>query len=549
MICAVGASRAEVAGHCPFNALRFGFGFTAPGKWPAMRAAIEKNRAAFDEVWFSTGISYPPLEWHRLHSGRCAAAVADLRRLGVVPSIEIQTIIGHGDDLLASGDCSGQTWGTWTGCDGTAAKHAACSRDPRLAAYFVRVAEIYAEWRPGSMWIDDDVTLRNRAPMNPARALDGCFCDRCVSAFSAAEGKRWTRAELEKALRSDKQVAGRWWDFQAGSLAELAGGIVRAAHAVSPETRFGYQFGGTWAKQIVEAIHAAGGSPVRLRPGAGAYWDTNPFDQLEKAYYLQVLVRKYGEIGCAGEVCPEIETCPRTFSCRTPQGVILEAFENLALGMDFLSMFIADTRGGEDVAYYADRLFPRLAEANGFLKAYRDASEGASPCGFTVPGGIPPPLVACRGIPVAAGKCISLGELPDVGSIPVRTAGSGWVKGKGLHTRIMQIAAGPALISFAEKCDEASGGRTPVMFGGPVMAWVMPRVAPDGALKTVAVVNASIDRQEPVAVKLRGAGGARIFWRTPEGSRELRVAGCASAVEVELPRIGAWQCGFIEVRH
>ena len=159
------ATASSPSSGAPFCALRFGYRYAQPDKWPEMRAALEKNRAAFDEVWFSTGVNFPSLAWHEEHARQCAAAADDLRKLGIVPSIEIQTIIGHSDGILASGDCSGQAWGTWVGADGSAAKRVSCPHDPRLAAYFARVGELHAAWRPGSMWIDDDVTLRNRAPI------------------------------------------------------------------------------------------------------------------------------------------------------------------------------------------------------------------------------------------------------------------------------------------------------------------------------------------------------------------------------------------------
>ena len=75
-----------------------------------------------------------------------------------MPSIEIQTIIGHTDAILASGDCSGQEWGTMVSADGLAAQRLSCPRDPRLIEYFSHVAELHAVWKPGSVWVDDDMS-------------------------------------------------------------------------------------------------------------------------------------------------------------------------------------------------------------------------------------------------------------------------------------------------------------------------------------------------------------------------------------------------------
>ena len=173
------------ADDAPFCALRFGFRYTQPDRWTEMRAALEKNRAAFDEVWFSTGVSFPPLAWHEEHARQCAVAADDLRKLGIVPSIEIQTIIGHTDGILETGDCSGQDWGTMVSADGLAARRLSCPRDPKLIAYFTRVAELHAVWKPGTVWVDDDLSYRNRAPvLKPENNLPGCFRDRCLAGFA-----------------------------------------------------------------------------------------------------------------------------------------------------------------------------------------------------------------------------------------------------------------------------------------------------------------------------------------------------------------------------
>ena len=383
----------------PFAALRFGYRYTNPDKWPAMRKALEKNAGAFDEIWFSTGVSFPPLSWHEEHARQCAEAAADLRRMGVVPSIEIQTVIGHTDDILETGDCSGQDWGTMVSAEGLAARRLSCPRDPKLIAYFTRVAELHAACKPGSVWVDDDMSYRNRAPLrNPKNNLPGCFCDRCLAGFSAAEGRRWERDELARQIRADESVRRRWDDYSCADFAGVTRAIAAAVHRVSPETVMCYQYGGELRPAIPKGLFDGCELPVRLRPGAGAYWDTDPHLQLGKAYTLQRMLLGVRKEPWVGPCCPEIETCPRTFACRTPQGIILEAFENLALGMDFVSMFAADARTDESTDFYADRLFPRLQAAHSFLKGYRDANVGTRPCGFSVPNDAPAALVACRGL-------------------------------------------------------------------------------------------------------------------------------------------------------
>ncbi len=538
-------------GEVPFSALRFGFRCTQPDKWPSMRRALEQNSHAFDEVWFSTGVSFPKLDWHEEHARQCAAAAADLRRMGIVPSIEIQTIIGHSDSILAAGDTSGQDWGAMVSCEGRAARHLGCPRDPKLRTYFVRVAELHAAWQPGSMWVDDDLSYRNRAPISHwSKALAGCFCDKCLAGFVRREGRAWTREELAAAIRADVAVRARWDAYSLEGYADLTRAIAAAVHHLSPKTVFGYQYGGGLQSAIPKGLYTGSGLPVRLRPGSGAYWDTDPYEQIAKAYEMQAMVRGIRGADWLEAICPEIETCPRTFASRTPQGIILEAFENLALGMDFLSMFIADLRTDETAAFYGDTLFARLAAAHDFLKGYARANRGTKPVGFSVAGDQPAKLVACRGVPIAPADGISLGKLPDPMTIPVRSAGSDWMSASfAPETRVMQIVSSTGLMNYYQQCDAASGGKLPIRFAQPVRAFVVPRVHPDGTFATVGIINASIDRQDPVGVRLRGVpeGHTVAYWYTPEAGRvPLALVRQGNETCLLLPRLGAWECGYLQ---
>ena len=538
----------------PFSALRFGPSYTDPDRWPEMRYALEKNKGVFDEIWFSTGVSFPPLAWHEEQARRCARAAEDLRKMGVVPSIEIQTIIGHTDDILETGDCSGQDWGTMVSAEGLAARRISCPRDPKLVAYFTRVAELHAAWKPGSVWIDDDMSYRNRAPLkDPKNNLAGCFCDRCIAGFEKADGRSWKRDELARQIRSDAALRARWDEYSCAGYGELTRAIAAAIRKASPETVMGYQWGGKLYPAIPKGLFDGSGKRVRLRPVEGAYWDTDAYRQLHKAYSLQHMLDGVRGEAWAGDCCPEIETCPRTFACRTPNGIILEAFENLALGMDFISMFAADARTDETADFYADHLFPRLNAANPFLKGYRAANEGTKPCGFSVPNDIPAQLIPCRGVPVVPSGGLSLGKMPDVATIPIRMSGSGNVDktSPAYQTRVMQLASSKGLLDYYSLCDRETGNKMPVLFKYPVMSFVMPRVKDDGTLVTLAIVNTSIDRQDPVEVELRGVrdGISKAVWCAPESAPvEIPLEREGGCVRLTLPRLGAWSCGYLDAR-
>ena len=96
--------------------------------WNATREMIAANSGCCDEVWFSTGIGVPSLAVHAERAARMVRAAAELRRLGVVPSLQFQATIGHGDAISLTEDCSAKTWTGWTGSTGVEAKACNCPR-------------------------------------------------------------------------------------------------------------------------------------------------------------------------------------------------------------------------------------------------------------------------------------------------------------------------------------------------------------------------------------------------------------------------------------
>lgn len=67
--------------------------------WKANFKAIMENPGCCDEIWFSTGIGAPPLEWHRARAEVIAEAARDAKSAGIVPSLQFQATIGHRDSF------------------------------------------------------------------------------------------------------------------------------------------------------------------------------------------------------------------------------------------------------------------------------------------------------------------------------------------------------------------------------------------------------------------------------------------------------------------
>ena len=375
----------------PFSAIRLRKPQTdSPAVWKATLAQFAKNRAAVDEVWFSTGISFPGMAEHRANAKRLAAASDDLRKLGILPALQIQATIGHGDAVTRYADNSGIRWQTYVASDGAVAESLNCPRAPGFLDYMREMSRIYAaDMRPYSVWIDDDIRIvGHHAGDNQANSGWGCHCEHCLSLFAEKEGRSRSRTELVEALKADAALEARWRAFAFEGEASLVRAIGDAVHAASPETRMCQQQPGACFPEhraLYEAHHAATGLPVGMRPGAGSYYDHDARAQLDKAYYLALQMDTIGALPFIDRVCPEIESCPRSFACRTGRGVLLEALECLSQGMNSISALVIDA-GFETPEWYGDEILAPLARNAVKLQCYVALNEGAARCGYGVSG-------------------------------------------------------------------------------------------------------------------------------------------------------------------
>ena len=401
----------------PFSAIRLRKPHTDREEvWNGLREQFAKHRAGVDEVWFSTGISFPKMEEHRAAAQRLAKAADDLRKIGILPSLQIQATIGHGDSFLRYADNSGMTWQGFTSANGSVAKGCNCFRAPGFLAYMKEMATLYAAaMRPYSAWIDDDIRIVNHG--GPGW---GCHCEYCLGKFAEKEGKKRTRKQLVEEMKTDAALAARWRAFAFEGEAELVRVIAEAVHAASPETRMCQQQPGRCFPEhrlLYEAHHAATGLPVGMRPGAGAYFDSDPRDQIEKAYTLALQIDTIGPLPFIDRICPEIESCPRSFACRTGQGVLLEALEALSQGMNSISALVMDA-GFETPEWYGDEILAPLARNAAMMKRYVALNEGAVRCGYGFAGD-PPVQLLTGSLPL---KPLLRGARSDLARIVTTTA-------------------------------------------------------------------------------------------------------------------------------
>ena len=540
-VCAAMCTAAADSTELPLMMVRLRGAHTADdAQWAKTFRALSDNRAACDEVWFSTGIGFPKLEWHEAHVKRLVRYAEQLRGVGIVPSLQFQATLGHSDDITVIEGAKGKTWGGFTGRGGEECRFCNCPRQTAFVAYVREMARLYASFRPGSVWIDDDLRVAGHSPGSPwNRVKDGwigCWCKTCIAAFNAETGCGWTRESLDATMGTDSALFDKWEKFSFAGIAAVARVIAEEMHRVSPETRLAYQhcaYRNDSQLSVYRALHEATGLPVGARPGGGAYSDYNPNDQMLKAFNAARQRRCLGDSAWIAAWCPEVETYPRAFASRTVQGLLNEAFVNLAYGMNCVSLFIMDTRYETD-EWYSDHLLAPLAAERPFLAGFLRHNAGAHPAGLSDATTATYEAVyrfALAGIPVLPGPGKSYGEIRDA----------------DLEFSISQMSSS-AILGLRRRIDERSGGRLPVVVETPSVGLVVPWVMPDGALRSVAFVNARIDVQKPLRVRLRGVpvGVKSATWRALRRQPvDVSIERRGADAEATIPDIAPWSCGWL----
>lgn len=365
----------------PIMMMRLRAGHEKPEVWNALFPELIANKACCDEVWFSTGIGFPPLDVHRENSRLMGEHAEALRREGFIPGLQIQTTIGHSDRIIASAGADGKTWGSYVGVNGEECRFVNCPRQKGFLEYMGEMARIYAQWHPGSVWLDDDLRLFNH---HPAMEPCGCYCKDCLALFAREEGTLYTREELISAYSKDPELYRRWEKFCAESLRAICRVIVENFKETSPGTTFALQHCRSLSRLTVfEALKEYSLKRVGSRPGGGAYSDHHPYNILTKGIDISLQIADQQGYETLSQIAPEIESCPRTFTCKTSHGHRLESLFYLAMGCDSLSYFIMDPRLETPEWYGRELLAPLAAEAACYREYIRH-NEGTFPAGIGI---------------------------------------------------------------------------------------------------------------------------------------------------------------------
>lgn len=513
-------------------------------EWKETATAFANNRGCCDEVWFSTGESFPSVAWHRQHADCIREAAADMRKLGIGVSMQFEMTIGHGDDFPTEEEKKvfDKSWTGWTGPDGTECHYCNCPRQPGFLRRLEEISELYAVIHPSVVWIDDDLRIDRHNPVS-GKDGPGCWCAKCVSGFSAEEGRPWTRETLHAEWEKNNLIRERWEDFSVRSVAEVALTIARAFRKVSPETRMGLQTGGDRKRLsniVLRRLEKELGDKVCLRLGGDAYYDVSPYEQIAKSRELAADRQRFELEDVVDNWCTEIESYPRAYGSRSARSIALEAFSALGWGFDTVSVFVMDRRSETD-AFYSKYLLRPLISVTRFLNDYCRENVGTLPAGFICPMDAHDIRVLI-GLPLLPGIGWNWGEISaEREALP----GLGAVWGDFRSNLIPDFRGTPS--AKLQVVRDRLSGSAPLKVVSPFVGLVFPRVKDDGALKTIGLIGARLDDQQDIVIEIE-TGSENVVWRELDAvpvSLEVKVVD--GRRRITIPRIGAWNAGYLKL--
>ena len=501
--------------------------------WKSNFRVISDNPGCCDEVWFSTGTGAPSLDWHRARAEVLAEAVKDVKVAGIVPSLQFQATIGHGDSFGTAEMFTMKTWRGWTDWKGVEDRYCSCPRQSAFLTYLRDVSAIYARLGFSALWIDDDLRIGHHKPADSYGRRIGCFCETCIAAFNAEIGGKWTRETLAKTIAVDDGICAQWRGFSIRSLVLVARAVAEVFHAISPDTMMALQHASgpesdDQIGEVLKALHAVTGKPVGCRPGGGSYYDDNPNAVVLKSINAAALRRRIGNPGYVKVWTPEIESWPRTYYSRSSQGVLVEGFAALMYGFNSVSFFVSNG-AIESPSLYGRTMWKPLAEASPVLRGYARAVDGCESVGFTMP--VDKKIgVRNMAIPVISGIGRSVGELTEDEI------------GKNANTMTSSDVQ-----KFRDALDARAGG-LPAVVRSPFMGLMQVHVDRGGALRCVALMSLRIAEQGPVRILLRNVPPSwkGAVWNEMRRPRlRLDILREDGETFVVIPEIGAWNAGFL----
>lgn len=507
----------------PFIVIRHTWAINeAPDVFAKLMESHYRYPGACDEFWFCTTSRRTP-EGAKKEAERINASFRPLcEKAGIRFSYQQGVTLGHGGTVELPGDMRFSKDAYQVSKTGKPLTHL-CPRSEEVLSYekdFVKA--VLEGCAPDSYWLDDD--LRIGVPK-----LDGCFCDRCISAFNEKFGGRWTRESLVKKLFSKsvrEKVRSQWIDFNAESLAIYAAKAREAADEINSPCRLAYQavwsdtiYTGYNTKKLLEALSGKDKKPVGIRPGATYYVEEIPREMIAKALSVAreaERCRDWG--GLVASVCYEQETYPRHVLHKSPDAIMTECALALASGCDSLSLYWYCHSAPEPIEDY-DWFVRTLSKARPYFERL------AASVRRTCLGGVARFVgskaaemqdfdlrdtkdfdLACAGIPLTVAESgTKVVYLTDKSHQEMTSADKKRLKDFAVVdvSSIEKFPITSERQKLLDAIDAASGGLFPVRIDKCRALRILPRVREDGRLDSVTILNLSIGETDELKVRVR----------------------------------------------
>ncbi|MBI2192776.1 MAG: hypothetical protein HYU36_12415 [Planctomycetes bacterium] len=262
----------------------------SPGRFEELLRYLTDFHDVVDDVAFFTGFTHPPLPLAtiRAHAANMKPLLARFREAGFSAGINHLATLGHLDENLENS--LRETWQHLVDIDGVVSKSCYCASDSQFLEYLRQAYRALAEAQPEFIWVDDDIRLES----HQAGVTLACFCDLCLTDFSASTCKEWTREALREAFQrgpreSRLALRRQWLAHNRRYLARLLAHLRAAVDEVDPRIPLGLMTGetvysGLGFDAFAQALAGPRSIEVKWRPGGGFYTDEVPSHLLAKAH-------------------------------------------------------------------------------------------------------------------------------------------------------------------------------------------------------------------------------------------------------------------------
>ncbi|MBI4027415.1 MAG: hypothetical protein HY360_20690 [Verrucomicrobia bacterium] len=324
-----------------------------------------------------------PLDKHRRMAAIYVKMAEELRRHGIIFSVNLATLVGHADAKVDA--AMTLPFQKFVGENLREAHACCCILDDAWQDYAAMVCAFYAAAKPDKMYIDDDFRSLNH------HTMFGCFCPIHAARTAEAAGIALTPERLLQHVcgpsGQDQQVRSAWMRINFQGQLQAARKMRLAAEQVSPATRLGLMNSGEPAhsvqgRDMVALLREFSGPNRRplSRPAGGAYSDA-----IHDGIFVshQTMALSVREAGTDAQITSEVENWPHTRFTKGLRSTRLQMELHALAGAEGFTLNLYDylaTPFAQEPAF--ERLLVEIKER---LRRIQEAREGKVAKGFGLP--------------------------------------------------------------------------------------------------------------------------------------------------------------------